>query len=138
MKIRDLTILVQWLQEADIEIFEIDEMGVSLRLVMQRPLQSKSIESKVLLPPTKLLGRGLHRVVANTDGLFLTSHPLSNAPLAAAGGLIAVGDVLGLMKVTDVTYRAVLSDQPGQLLRTLAPHGQPISQGTPLFELRIS
>ena len=130
--------LVQWLREADIEVFEIDEMGMSLRLVMQQPLQSKSIESKVLSPPTKLPGRGLHRVVANTDGLFLTSHPLSNAPLAAAGGLVAVGDVLGLVKVTDVMYRAVLSDQQGRLLRTLAAHGQPISQGMPLFEMHIT
>ena len=138
MKIRDLTALVQWLQEANIEVFEIDDMGISLRLVMQRPLHSKANESKVISLPTKLLGRGSHRVVANTDGLFLAAHPLSNATLAAVGSLVAVGDVLGLMKVTDVMYRAVLADQQGRVLRTLAAHGQPISQGMPLFELSVT
>lgn len=138
MKIRDLTALVQWLQEADIEVFEIDDMEISLRLVMQRPLQPKAIESKVLLLPTKLLGRGSHHVVANTDGMFLAAHPLSNTPLAAVGALVGVGDVLGLIKVTEVMYRAVLADQQGRVLRTLAAHGQPISQGMPLFELSVT
>jgi multidrug resistance efflux pump len=45
--------------------------------------------------------------------------------------------VLGLLKITDVVYKAVRANRQGRVVRTLAGDGQLIEAGTPLFELDI-
>ena len=137
MKLLVLTTLLQWLKEADIHIFELKERGMSLRIVMQPQLQSKGHPINASSLPADFLERRLHLVVADTKGIFLTAHPLRAAPLIAPGDVVAVGDVLGLLKVTDVLYKAVRASRQGRVVRTLAGNDQLIEAGSPLFELDI-
>ena len=139
MKLLVLTTLLQWLKEADIHIFELKERGMSLRIVMQpQPqLQPKGYPINASSLPADFLERRLHLVVADTKGIFLTAHPLRAAPLIAPGDVVAVGDVLGLLKVTDVLYKAVRASRQGRVVRTVAGNDQLIEAGSPLFELDI-
>jgi acetyl-CoA carboxylase biotin carboxyl carrier protein len=137
VKLLDLITLVQWLKEADIHAFELEEQGTSLRIVMQRQLQPEAIRVKESVLPATLPKRRSHHVVADAKGIFLTAHPLRAASLVAAGDVVAVGDVLGLLRVTDVVYKAVLADRQGRVVRTLAADGQLIEEGMPLFELDV-
>ena len=57
--------------------------------------------------------------------------------MVASGDAVAVGKVLGLLKITDVVYKAVRANCQGRVVRTLAGDGQLIEAGTPLFELDI-
>ena len=137
MKIPDLTTLIRWLAEAHIDTFELEAQGVSLRIVMQGQLE-QAVErgNRSVLPSGWPRGR-LHHVIANAKGTFLTAHPLRASSLVCEGDVVAVGDVLALLRVTDVVYEAVLADRDGQVVRTLAAAGQPIEKGIPLFELNL-
>ena len=136
MKLLDLNTLVKWLNDADIHTFELEERGLSLRIAMQQ-LQPEG--HRIIAPSlqTNLPKRRLHLVVADANGMFLTTHPLRAVPLVASGDAVAVGDVLGLLKIGDVIYKAVRANRQGRVIRTLAGNGQPIETGTPLFELDI-
>lgn len=137
MKLLVLTTLLQWLKEADIHIFELKERGMSLRIVMQAQLQPVGHPINASSLPADFLERRLHLVVADTKGIFLIAHPLRAAPLVAPGEVVAVGDVLGLLKVTDVLYKAVRASRQGRVVRTLAGNDQLIEAGSSLFELDI-
>lgn len=137
MKLLVLNTLLQWLKEADIHIFELKERGMSLRIVMQPQLQPEGYRINASSLPGNFLERRLHLVVADAKGIFLTAHPLRSAPLVAPGDLVAVGDVLGLLKVTDVLYKAVRASRQGRVVRTLAEGDQLIEAGSSLFELDI-
>ena len=136
MKLLDLKTLVQWLKDADVHTFELEERGLSLRIAMQQ-LQPEGHRINASLLPTNLPKRRLHLVVADAKGIFLTAHSLRAAPLVASGDTVAVGDVLGLLKITDVVYKAVRANRQGRVVRTLAGVGQLIEAGMPLFELDI-
>ena len=137
MKLPDLNILVQWLKDADIHTFELEERGLSLRIAMQQQLEPEGHRINASSLPTNLPKHRLRLVVADTKGIFLTAHPLKAAPLIASGDAVAVGKVLGLLKITDVVYKAVRANRQGRVVRTLAGDGQLIEAGTPLFELDI-
>jgi biotin carboxyl carrier protein len=137
MKRLDLITLVKWLKDADIHAFELEEPGTSLRIVMQRQFQPEAKRAKESALPATLSRHRSHHVVADTKGIFLTAHPLRAVSLVAAGDVVAVGDVLGLLKVTDVLYKAILADRRGRVVRTLASDEQLIEEGTPLFELDV-
>ena len=137
MKLLVLTTLLQWLKEADIHIFELKERGMSLRIVMQPQLQPEGHRINASSLPANFPERRLHLVVADTKGIFLTAHPLRAAPLVAPGDVVAVGDVLGLLKVTDVLYKAVRASRQGRVVRTLAGSDQLVQAGSSLFELDI-
>jgi len=137
VKLPDLNILVQWLKDADIHTFELEERGLSLRIAMQQQLEPEGHRINASSLPTNLPKHRLRLVVADTKGIFLTAHPLKAAPLIASGDAVAVGKVLGLLKITDVVYKAVRANRQGRVVRTLAGDGQLIEAGTPLFELDI-
>ena len=137
MKLPDLNILVQWLKDADIHTFELEERGLSLRIAMQQQLEPEGHRINASSLPTNLPKHRLRLVVADTKGIFLAAHPLEAAPLVASGDAVAVGKVLGLLKITDVVYKAVRANRQGRVVRTLAGDGQLIEAGTPLFELDI-
>jgi len=137
VKLPDLNILVQWLKDADIHTFELEERGLSLRIAMQQQLEPEGHRINASSLPTNLPKHRLRLVVADTKGIFLTAHPLEAAPLVTSGDAVAVGKVLGLLKITDVVYKAVRANRQGRVVRTLAGDGQLIEAGTPLFELDI-
>jgi biotin carboxyl carrier protein len=136
VKLLDLNTLVKWLNDADIHTFELEERGLSLRIAMQQ-LQPEG--HRIIAPSlqTNFPKRRLHLVVADANGIFLTAHPLRAVPLVASGDAVVVGDVLGLLKIGDVIYKAVRANRQGRVIRTLAGNGQLIETGTPLFELDI-
>lgn len=138
MKIRQLSTLIQWLKDKDIHAIEVKEPNVSLRIVMRRHTEATGAiraEEYVALPA--LSKHKSSNVIANAQGIFMSTHPLRTSPLAVAGDMVKAGDVLGLLKVTDVLYQPVLAGQSGRLVRTLAFDGELIKEGMPLFELDI-
>lgn len=137
MTLLDLKTLLHWLKEADIHIFELEERNISLRIVMQRQLQPELHRIRASSLPANLPKPRLHVVVADAKGIFSTVHSLRAVPLFGSGDAVAVGEVLGFLKVTDVVYKAVRANRQGRVVRALAGNDQLIEAGTPLFELDI-
>ncbi len=137
MKLRELSTLVQWLKDNCIESIEVQGPGSSVRVVMPRLARSTSktgVAACAALPPSE---RKSSIVIASAAGIFLSAHPLRTMPLAAAGSTVDAGDVLGLLKVSDVLYRPVLAGRKGSLVRALAQAGDLVEEGMPLFEINI-
>lgn len=137
MKLRDLSTLVQWLKDNGIESIDVQAPGSSVRIVMPRHAPSTSntgVASCVAAPPSM---RKSSIVIASATGIFLSAHPLRTTPLAAAGSTVDAGDVLGLLKVSEVLYRPVLAGRKGSLVRALAQAGDLIEDGMPLYEIDI-
>ena len=138
MKVRQLSTLVQWLKDKDIDTIEVQEPDMSVRIVMWRHTEATgATRAEESLAPPPLPKPKSSTVRANAQGIFRLTHPLRTSPLAAAGDMVKADDVLGLLKVTDVLYRPVLAGQKGRLVRTLALDGELIKEGMPLFELDI-
>lgn len=137
MKASELTTLIGWLEDAGICLFEVEQPGTLLHIVMQTSPQFGVIQTNATWLTSDFSKRTLHHVKAKMKGIFLTAHPLNAHPLVAAGDFVAKGDVLGLLKVTDILYVAVLADRPGCMIRTLAVNGRLIEEGRPLFELDV-
>lgn len=137
MKTSDLTTLIKWLSDADIHAFELEEQGTLLRIVMQKQLQTEASRIKAFALPATPSKLTSHQVVADAKGKFLTGHPLNGSLLVAAGEVVSVGRVLGLLKLTEVLYKAVLSDHDGRVVRALVKNNQTVKDGTPLFKLDV-
>lgn len=138
MKVRELSTLVSWLNDKDIREIEVQEPDMSLRIVMRRQTEVPGANrGKECVAPAVSSKHQSRNVAANAQGIFLSVHPLRTSRLAVAGDRVKAGDVLGLLKVTDVLYQPVLAGQKGRLVRVLALDGELIKEGMPLFELDI-
>ena len=138
MKLHELSTLVQWLKDNCIESIEVQAPGSSVRIVMPRDARSTSnigVATRAAPSPPPIRKSSI--VIASATGIFLSAHPLRTAPLAAAGSTVDAGDVLGLLKVSEVLYRPVLAGRKGSLVRALAQAGDLIEDGMPLFEIDI-
>lgn len=138
LKLRELRTLIQWLKEGDIHAIDVQEPGMSVRIVMVRRAEAAGgFRAEEYAAPPAVSKRMLSKVTSNAAGIFLSVHPLRSSPLAVAGRLVKAGDVLGLLKVADVLYRPVLAGRNGCLVRVLAVEGDSVEEGMPLFELDI-
>lgn len=75
-------------------------------------------------------------VAAPHIGLFLPEDP-SSAKDAALPRLVRRGDIIGYLKAGAV-LRPVVAPSDGVLSRQLAPKGELVGYGTPLFELHAA
>jgi acetyl-CoA carboxylase biotin carboxyl carrier protein len=138
VRVRELSTLVQWLKDKGIHVFEVEQPDTSVRIVMQGCREATEAirveEYRIRQASPK---HPSSNVTANARGAFLSTHPLRTAAAVALGDTVKEGDVLGLLKVTDVLYHPVLADRKGRVMRVLAADGEMIEEGMPLFELDI-
>ena len=76
-----------------------------------------------------------HVVKAPCAGYFLPAHPLRDTPCVALGSEVAIGQVLGLMRVGALLV-PVRSAKPGLLHRVLAEADTLLGFGSPLFDIQ--
>jgi acetyl-CoA carboxylase biotin carboxyl carrier protein len=117
-----------WLADTDIGLFELHTPHGSLRLGRERG-------DIVVLPLADAGDAAAPTVVrAASVGVFLHSHPLSNAPLARVGEQAPAGQTIGLLQVGPLLL-PVTTAEAGAIAAMCAAHGLPVGYGTPLVEL---
>ncbi len=77
---------------------------------------------------------GTSVVAAHSVGVFLDTHPLATAPLAAVGSRVALGQTIGLLRIGALLL-PVAAPADGVVERMLAVPGDIVGHGTPLFAL---
>ncbi len=133
MKAPELAILVQWLDQAGISAFELNEPGRFVRVVMQGHGRAGPACGTGAVGPTLTT----QRVTAQARGIFMSTHPLRAGPLAEVGMAVAAGDIVGLVQVDEVLYRPVLATHRGHVSRRWAADGERVVEGTLLFDITI-
>ena len=73
-------------------------------------------------------------VAAHSVGIFLDTHPLATAPLAAVGARVAAGQPIGLLRIGALLL-PVTAPADAVVERVLATPGEAVGHGTPLFAL---
>jgi acetyl-CoA carboxylase biotin carboxyl carrier protein len=127
----DIERLAQILERSGVASIEIEENGLSLKLVMEtrKPTASSSV-----LAPT-----GSHQtaVVAKADvaGIFIAAHPWREKPFVESGQAVEAGAIVGLVKIGQL-YVPVLSPAAGTVDSIVAEPGAIVGYGSPIVSFR--
>jgi biotin carboxyl carrier protein len=132
MKVEELRQVVQWLEDARIGTFEIENDDCRLRMVLQ-PDVARGNPVSVTIDDGDNRGDGVI-VAAETPGLFLVQHPQHAAPIAPLGGLVRTGDLIALIQIGSI-YAPVIASTDGTLAKILTVPQVLVGFGTPLFEI---
>ena len=135
---RRISQLGGWLACTDIAMLEFTTPD--LRLQLQRDVAPANGAAPATGPatarPADSAGTAAAPVVkAHSVGVFLDTHPLATAPLAAVGSRVALGQTIGLLRIGALLL-PVAAPADAVVERVLAVSGQAVGHGTPLFALR--
>lgn len=75
-------------------------------------------------------------VPAPLPGTFYRRPAPDQPPFKSEGGIIAVGETLGLIEVMK-TFMPVTAEEAGKLVRFLVENDEAIMAGQPLYELEV-
>ncbi|MDB5817597.1 MAG: biotin/lipoyl attachment protein [Rhizobacter sp.] len=132
--------LSQWLAETDIGLLELRTAKGRIRLL--RNAGTGLVDND----PIDVDSRGDHgellasedeptaHVVASSVGAFLRNHPLCDAPLTSPGDQVAVGQIVGLLRIGALLL-PVEAPCDGTVVDCLVADGTAVGYGTPLFTL---
>jgi acetyl-CoA carboxylase biotin carboxyl carrier protein len=138
---RRITQLGGWLAGTDIATLELTTPDLRIRLdrdVAPATGAASAARTATARPAT---GAGTAAtpaptvVEAHSVGVFLDTHPLATAPLAAVGSRVALGQTIGLLRIGALLL-PVAAPADGVVERVLAVPGDIVGHGTPLFTLR--
>jgi acetyl-CoA carboxylase biotin carboxyl carrier protein len=132
---KTLRLLVSYLEDSGIGAMEIDDEGMSLRILMHaggaiNPTSQGRSRTKLEEAHTQF-------VHADVAGTFLVTHPSRAEPFVRRGNAVSSGQMLGLVK-TGVLYKAVLAEKAANVRRLMASHGDVVEPGSPLFEMEVA
>ncbi|WIW50511.1 biotin/lipoyl-containing protein (plasmid) [Bradyrhizobium sp. 62B] len=129
----DIARLAQILERHGIDAIEIEQPGLSLKLVADT-------RERVAAPP----GAGAAAVpatdtsiVAKADvaGQFLAAHPWRDQPFVAPGQRIEAGAIVGLVRI-GLLYAPVVAPAAGTVEAVVAQTGAMVGYGTPIARIR--
>ena len=128
----DIERLAQILQRSGVASIEIEEEGVSLRLVMEA-------EEQTAASPAYAVQINEGPVVAKADvaGVFVAAHPWRATPFVEPGQAIEAGAIVGLVKI-GLVYVPVLSPAAGIVEAIVAEPGTTVGYGTPIVSVRAA
>jgi acetyl-CoA carboxylase biotin carboxyl carrier protein len=131
----DIERLAQILQRSGVASIEIEEEGVSLRLVMEADEQTAASPANTVQVKSSNEGP----VVAKSDvaGIFVAAHPWRAKPFVEPGQAIEAGAIVGLVKI-GLVYVPVLSPAAGIVEAIVAETGATVGYGTPIVSVRAA
>ncbi|MBR1142584.1 acetyl-CoA carboxylase biotin carboxyl carrier protein subunit [Bradyrhizobium sp. AUGA SZCCT0431] len=129
----DIERLAQILERSGLASIEIEESGLSLKLVMET--EKPTASSSMLVAPA---GRSHQTaVVAKADvaGIFIAVHPWREKPFVEPGQAVKAGAIVGLVKIGQL-YVPVLSPAAATVDSIVAEPGATVGYGTPIVSFR--
>lgn len=125
----DIARLAQILKNSGVDTIEIEEPGLTLKLVVDtRPRMASSA--------TATAPAADHFVMAKADvaGHFRAAHPWQEKPFVAPGQRIEAGATLGLVKI-GLLYVPVVAPTAGIVDAVIAETGAMVGYGTPIVRI---
>jgi acetyl-CoA carboxylase biotin carboxyl carrier protein len=132
MRVEELRQVVQWLEDARIGVFEIEDGDHRVRIVLQPDEVCESPDSVTI--DDREDGTDGIMVAANVPGFLLIRHPQHTAPIVPLGGSVRAGDVVALIQIGSI-YVPVIAGIDGMLVKILAVPQTLVGFGTPLLEI---
>lgn len=133
MNIKEIRQLAAWIRDAGLNVLELKRPGFELLIRRGEPVQACTAPSapQVAAEQSALTA---HVVSADNPGVFVSSHPDERDSYVKPGDAVAVGQLLGLLRI-GLLYLPVRSHQAGHVLRFLAAENERVGYGQPLVEL---
>lgn len=128
----DIARLAQILENSGVDTIEIEEPGLTLKLVVDtRPRTAASASPAAATAPA-----ADHFVTAKADvaGHFRTAHPWQDQPFVAPGQRIEAGAMVGLVKI-GLLYAPVVAPTAGIVDAVIAETGAMVGYGTPIVRI---
>lgn len=131
----DIERLAQILERSGVASIEIEEEGVSLRLVMEA--EEPTATSPAYAVQVKSANEGPMIAKADVAGIFVAAHPWRAKPFVEPGQAIEAGAIVGLVKI-GLVYVPVLSPAAGIVEAIVAEPGTTVGYGTPIVSVRAA
>lgn len=130
IEIPDIERLAQILERSGVDAIEIDEPGLTLKLVVDAG-------TRLAAAATPVAAVTDHSVIAKADiaGHFLAAHPWQDKPLVAPGQRVEAGAIIGLVKI-GLLYAPVVSPVTGTVDAMMAESGAMVGYGTPIVRIQ--
>ncbi|MBR0712431.1 acetyl-CoA carboxylase biotin carboxyl carrier protein subunit [Bradyrhizobium liaoningense] len=133
IEMTDVERLAQILERSGVDAIEIEEPGLSLKLVVEK-------SARMAASPTPAAAAGPatdHSVLAkaNVAGHFLAAHPWRDKPFVAPGQRIEAGAIVGLVKI-GLLYAPIVAPAAGTVDAVIAETGATVGYGTPIARIR--
>lgn len=129
--------LMRMLEQSGLQELDVNDGGTRIRLAKKRTLGLGHLdadrEPDIAAPPEPA-PQGPHRILCGMTGTFYRSSAPGVAPYVTEGSKVEDGQRLALIEAMK-TFNPVECDVDGTILRILVEDGQPVSSGTPLFEI---
>lgn len=128
----DIERLAQILAKSGIDTIEIEEPGLTLKLVVDigTRIAASATPSAADAPVAD------HSIIARADvaGHFLAAHPWQDKPFVTPGQRIEAGAIVGLVKI-GLLYAPVVAPAAGTVDAVIAETGAMVGYGTPIARL---
>ena len=131
----DIERLAQILERSGVASIEIEEEGVSLRLVIEA--EESTATSSAYAVQIKSSSEGPMIAKADVAGIFVAAHPWRTKPFVEPGQAIEAGTIVGLVKI-GLVYVPVLSPAAGIVEAIVAEPGTTVGYGTPIVNVRAA
>ena len=131
LELTDIERLARILERSDVDAIELEEPGLSLKLVMDKGARMAASPTLVAAPATD------HSIIAKADiaGHFLAAHPWRDKPFVAPGQRIEVGAIVGLVRV-GLLYAPIVAPAAGTIDAVIPETGATVGYGTPIVRIR--
>lgn len=129
--------LMRMLEQSGLQELDVNDGGTRIRLAKKRTLGLDQLDANQepdIAAPPQPAPQGPHRILSGMTGTFYRSSAPGVAPYVTEGGKVEDGQRLALIEAMK-TFNPVECDVDGTILRILVEDGQPVSSGTPLFEI---
>lgn len=125
--------LAQILERSGVDAIEIEEPGVSLKLVVDTT--ARTVESPTLAAAASPSGDNSVMAKADVAGHFLATHPWRDQPFVAPGQCIEAGAIVGLVRI-GLLYAPIVAPAAGIVDAVVAETGATVGYGTPIVRIR--
>jgi len=135
VELNEIQQLIAWLEASEMRNLELNRPEECLKLEISDcnrvRVASRNSASGTLPPPA---ARICPVALAQSAGIFLSAHPMRNAPFVNIGDTVRKNDVVGLLK-TGLIYAPVTAPIEGVVSRIVATDGEMLGFGSPVMEL---
>jgi acetyl-CoA carboxylase biotin carboxyl carrier protein len=152
MDLKEIAQLLELIDGADIEEFELERDGVRIRVRKGQgreagghtqvsrtapPAGRGEVSSPAEAETPPVEKENLHVFTSPIVGTFYITPKPDAEPLVRSGDSVSVGTNLCIIEAMKI-FNTIESDVEGTVVRILVENGQPVEFGEGLFEIRIS
>ena len=148
MNIKEIKELLQLIEEAAIEEFEMERSGVRIRIKKSEDLRAGSSAAQLDVSDRAAaqVPRKTEKSPQENEPLYIFKAPIVGTffltpkpdaePFVQPGERVQKGSVLCIIEAMKL-FNQIESDADGEVVRILQENGQPVEYGEPLFEIRL-